>query len=31
VDLDEKDKHGVVVPLFEMLDLLSALEVLLDE
>jgi hypothetical protein len=31
VDLDEKAKHDIVVPLLEMLDMLFALEVLLDE
>jgi len=31
VDLDEKAKHDIIVPMLEMLDLLSTLEVLLDE
>jgi len=31
MDLDEKAKHDIVVPMLEVLDLLSTLEVLLDE
>jgi hypothetical protein len=31
VDLDEKAKHDIVVVMLEVLDLLSTLEVLLDE
>ncbi len=31
MDLDEKAKHDIVVVMLEVLDLLSTLEVLLDE